>query len=55
VQGISNKDFIHSPFLDSVNKILPQMQDEISVPALVNLEMNRPAAVNTISCASKQQ
>ena len=38
VQGISNKDFIHSPFLDSVNKILPQVQDNNSVPALINLE-----------------
>jgi hypothetical protein len=39
VQGISNEDFIHSPFSDSVNEILPQMQDQNSVPALINLEM----------------
>jgi hypothetical protein len=39
VQGIPNKDSIHSPFLDSVNKILPQIQDLNSVSALINLEM----------------
>ena len=38
MQGISNKDFNHSPFLDSVNEILPQIQDKNSVPALINLE-----------------
>jgi hypothetical protein len=38
VHGISNEDFIQSPFSDSVNKILPQMQDENSVPPLINLK-----------------
>ena len=38
VHGISNEDSIQSPFSDSVNDILPQMQDENSVPALINLE-----------------
>jgi hypothetical protein len=38
VHGISNKDSIQSPFSDSVNKILPQTQDENSVPPLINLE-----------------
>jgi hypothetical protein len=38
VHGISNKDYLPSPFLDSVNKVLPQMQDEHSIPALINLE-----------------
>ena len=36
--GVQNKDIIHSPFSDSVNKNLPQIQDKNSVPALVNLE-----------------
>ncbi len=36
MQGISNENFIHSPFSNSVNKILPQMQDVNSVPALIN-------------------
>ena len=35
---VQNKDIIHSPFSDSVNKNLPQIQDKNSVPALVNLE-----------------
>ena len=38
VHGISNEDFIQSPFSDSVNDILPQMQDDYSAPALINLE-----------------
>ena len=38
VHGISNEDFIQSPFSDSVNEILPQMQDENSVPPLINLK-----------------
>jgi hypothetical protein len=38
VQGISTEDFNQSPFLDSVNVILPQTQDESSAPALINLE-----------------
>jgi hypothetical protein len=38
VQGISNEDFIQSPFSDSVNDILPQTQNENSAPALINLE-----------------
>ncbi len=37
-QGISNEDSIHSPYSDSVNEILPQMQDKNSAPALINLE-----------------
>jgi hypothetical protein len=39
VHGISNEDSIQSPFSDSVNYILPQLQDDNSVPALINLEM----------------
>jgi hypothetical protein len=38
VHGISNEDSIQSPFSDSVNKILPQTQDENSVPPLINLK-----------------
>ncbi len=38
VHGISNEDYLPSPFLDSVNEVLPQMQDEHSIPALINLE-----------------
>ncbi len=38
VHGISNGNYLPSPFSNSFNKVLPQMQDEHSIPALINLK-----------------
>ena len=37
-QGISQEDSIQCLYLDSVNELVPQMQDKNSAPALINLE-----------------